>query len=248
MADAPLTLIALHGNGGSAQRFALCAPYMPPEVHFVPLTMDGFGAVPRNPALKRMRDYAERLAGLVVPERRPRLLLGHGIGGAFVLELIQHQPEIVDAIILHAPVGTRLESRRFPKLMKLPFMRALGKWLISEPLLRPLWRRLLFRQPVPNDYLQQFFSAYRHCAAFGQMFDLITAEWFKGLRPSSVPAGLLWGGRERVLSVEHVEDYKALLPRHVVRIVPEWDHFPMIEQPAQYAAEVSALAQRVLAL
>ncbi len=60
-----------------------------------------------------MRDYAERLAGLVVPERRPRLLLGHGIGGAFVLELIQHQPEIVDAIILHAPVGTRLGSRRF---------------------------------------------------------------------------------------------------------------------------------------
>ncbi len=77
--------------------------------------------------------------------------------------------------------------------MKLPFMRALGKWLISEPLLRPLWRRLLFRQPVLNDHLQQFFSAYRHCAAFGQMFDLITAEWFKELAPEQRACRLALG-------------------------------------------------------
>jgi pimeloyl-ACP methyl ester carboxylesterase len=248
MSDAPLTLIALHGNGGGAFRFARCAPHMPSDVRFVALTLNGFADVPRDPALQTMRDYAQRLACLIADAARPRVLLGHGIGGAFVLELIQAQPEAVDAIILHAPVGTRLDRRRFPKLMKPPFMRALGKWLFSAPFMRPVWQRVLFRQPVPADYLQQFFAEYRRCAVFGQMFDLITAEWFKTLRPSAVRAGLLWGARERVLKVEHVQDYKALLPRHVVRIVPEWDHFPMIEQPSEYAAEVSALARQVLAL
>lgn len=248
MSDALLTLIALHGNGGGALRFARCAPHMPSTVRFVALTLNGFAEKPRDPTLQTMRDYADRLGQLIAKEPRPRVLLGHGIGGAFVLELIQHQPEAVDGVILHAPVGTRLESRRFPKLMKLSIMRAVGKWLLGAPFMRPLWRRLFFRQPVPSDYLRQFFAEYRRCAVFGQMFDLITADWFKTLRPREVRAGLLWGERERVLKVEHVEDYKVLLPRHIVRIVPDWDHFPMIEQPEAYATEVSALAYQVLTL
>lgn len=248
MSAAPLTLIALHGNGGGAFRFARCMPYMPPAIRFIAPTLDGFAEKPPDPTLRTLRDYAERLASMIADAPRPRVLLGHGIGGAFVLELLQHWPEALDGVILHAPVGARLESRRFPKLMKHPLVRALGKWLLGAPFMRPAWRRLFFRKPVPADYLRQFFAEYRRCAVFGQMFDLITAEWFKGLRPSEVRAGLLWGARERVLKVEHVADYKVLLPRHIVRIVPEWDHFPMIEQPEEYAAEVSALARQVLAL
>ncbi len=248
MGAAPLTLIALHGNGGGGFRFARCAPHMPPQVRFVAPTLDGFAEKPPDPALQSLRDYAVRLAELIAPEPRPRVLLGHGIGGAFVLELLQQQPEAVDGVILHAPVGARLASRRFPKLMKPPIVRMAGKWLLSAPFMRPLWRQVFFHQPVPSEYLRRFFAEYGRCAVFGQMFDLITADWFKTLRPSEVRAGLLWGARERVLKVEHVEDYKALLPRHIVRIVPDWDHFPMIEQPEAYAAEVSALAGQVLAL
>lgn len=221
---------------------------MPPDIRFEALTLNGFANVPRDPTLQTMRDYAERLGHLIADLPRPRLLLGHGIGGAFVLELMQHQPTAVEGIILHAPVGARLEARRFPKLMQPPVMRALGKWLFTARFMRPVWRRLLFQQPPPAVYLDQFFAEYRRCTVFGQMFDLITADWFKGLRPCAVRAGLLWGARERVLKVEQVADYKALLPRHCVRIVPDWDHFPMIEQPSAYAAEVSALARRVLAL
>ncbi len=248
MDDAPLTLIALHGNGGGAFRFARCAPHMPPAVRFVALTLNGFADLPPDPTLQTMRDYAERIRQMIADLPRPRLLLGHGIGGAFVLELMQHHPEAAEGILLHAPVGARLETRRFPKLMQPPFMRSLGKRLFAARFMRPLWRRLLFRQPVPSAYLDQFFTEYRRCAVFGQMFDLITAEWFDSLRPCEVRAGLLWGARERVLKVGQVVDYQALLPRHVLRIVPDWDHFPMIEQPSDYAAEVSALARHVLAL
>jgi pimeloyl-ACP methyl ester carboxylesterase len=176
------------------------------------------------------------------------VLLGTGIGGSMVLEYIQHHAGSIDAIILHAPVGTRLDSRRFPQLMNLPGARTAGQWLFASPLTRPLFKRLLFidHTRVPTDTLNRFFAEYRQAAAFGQMFDLITPEWYASLQPVEIPAGLLWGQLERVLKIDHVEDYKALLPNHIVRIVPGWDHFPMLEQPAEYAREIARLARELL--
>jgi pimeloyl-ACP methyl ester carboxylesterase len=78
---------------------------------------------------------------------------------------------------------------------------------------------------------------------FSQMFDLITPAWFQGLRPTALPAALLWGEAERLLAVDQVADYQALLPGAVIRRVPGWGHFPMIERPDQYAVEIAALAR-----
>ena len=70
---------------------------------------------------------------------------------------------------------------------------------------------------------------------FSQMFDLITPAWFNTLQPVNVPAGLLWGQKERILTVDQLNDYRHLLPKQIIRTIPDWDHFPMIEQPETYA-------------
>ena len=66
------------------------------------------------------------------------------------------------------------------------------------------------------------------------------------LRPIDVPAALLWGEAERLLAVDQVRDYQALLPRSTIRTVPGWGHFPMIERPDQYATEIAALARALV--
>lgn len=88
-------------------------------------------------------------------------------------------------------------------------------------------------------------GAFRFERVFSQMFDLITAGWFNNLEPVELPSVLVWGGRERVLSVEQVRNYAALLPDAEKRIVPDWNHFPMIEQPEDSAREISALARKL---
>lgn len=243
----PLTLIAVHGNGGGAHRFARLKPFVPDGVHLHAATLPGFADRPRDPALRSIADYARRLGEWTAVETRPRLVLGTGIGGSIALELAQQQPDLLDGLILHAPVGAHLDTRRFPRLMRLPAMTALGRQLFAAPVLRPLWRRALFRTAIPDDYAQRFFDEYGRCRVFGQMFQIITADWFAGLRPISTPTALLWGARERVLRVDQLEAYKQLLPNHLVHIEPEWDHFPMIEQPAHYLRVVLELAERLLA-
>lgn len=242
----PLTLVALHGNGGGAFRFERIKPHLPADISFQAVTLPGFANNPADPALHSLRDYANYLQSTLAAEPRPLIVLGHGIGGSLALEFAQHFAAQIDGLILHAPVGTRLESRFLPRLMALPGAKALGQWLFSARLARPLFKRLLFSRPVPADILDRFFDEYRRCAVFGQMFDLITPAWFRSLRPVDLPIALLWGERERVLTVDQLQDYRTLCPHAVIHTVPGWDHFPMIEQPQEYADEIVKLACKLI--
>ena len=246
MSDHRFTIVALHGNGGGAFRFARVEPHISARARFHAVTLPGFAALPRDPALGTLRDYATYLRGLLVREPRPLVLLGHGVGGSIALEFAQDFAPDIDGMILHAPVGTRLDLRLFPRLIGLPGARALGKWLFSSRPARPLLRRLLFSRSVPPAYIDRFFGEYRACSAFAQMFDLITPAWFRSLRPIRLPAALLWGERERILTVDQLDDYRALLPGCLSRIVPGWGHFPMIDRPEDNAREIVALAQEVI--
>lgn len=241
----PVTVVAVHGNGGGAHRFSLVGPRMPADVRLVAVTLPGFARRPPDATLRSLSDYAALVASWVRAEPRPRVILGHGIGGSIALELVQQQRHAaeLDGLILHAPVGTRLDRRLFPRLMALPGARELGRRLLASSALRLLFRRLLFSRTVPVGYSDRFFDEYGDCSVFGQMFDLITPAWFQALRPTTLPAALLWGEDERLLSVDQVGDYLVLLPRARVRVVPGWGHFPMAERPAEYAAEVAALAR-----
>lgn len=246
--DPELTLLAIHGNGGGGFRFARIMPHLPATIRFEAPTLPGFADRPADPALRTMRDYADHIADLAAALPAPRVLLGTGIGGAFLLELMQREQPPVEGLILHAPVGTRLESRRFPWLMKLPGMRAFGQWLFSARLARPLFKRLLFQdfRQVPAADLDRFFDEYRRCAVFGQMFDIISAEWYDSLGPSHLPTALLWGAEERILNPDHIADYQALLPAATVHLIDGWDHFPMMEQPAAYARVIVDLARSLV--
>lgn len=244
--DRAITLLAVHGNGGGAHRFARVEPLMPPDVRLVAVTLPGFAAVPADPSLRTLADFADYLGTLLAAIPRPRIVLGHGIGGSMALELVRRRSDALDGLILHAPVGTRLDRRIFPRLMALPGARRLGQRLFASRTLRPVFRRLLFSRTVPAAYLDRFFEEYRQCSVFGSMFDVIAPEWFHRLQPVRLPSALLWGEDERLLSVDHVADYQALLPDAVVRLVPGWGHFPMIERPDEYATEVSALARTVV--
>lgn len=239
------TIVAIHGNGGGAFRFARCLPFVPEGVDFRPITLPGFASQPRNPALRSLTDYANYLHAQIATLPKPLFLLGTGIGGTIGLEYAQHFA--LDGLILHAPVGTRLDTRWFPRLMRLPLMTWLGQRVFASLLTRPALSRLLFRGDVPAEYRRQFFEEYGNCSVFGQMFEIISADWFDSLHPIQTPTALLWGELERVLSVDQLDDYKSLLPDHIVRVVPDWDHFPMVEQPASFMLEtvqlVNALRQ-----
>src|SRR5688500_11207997 len=62
-----VALVAVHGNGGGAHRFARVAPLMPPDVAMTAVTLPGFAAVPADRSLRSLADFADCLADLIAP-------------------------------------------------------------------------------------------------------------------------------------------------------------------------------------
>ncbi|MDJ0498893.1 MAG: alpha/beta fold hydrolase, partial [Acidimicrobiia bacterium] len=237
------TVVAVHGNGGGGFRFSRMVEHIPDDVLFEAVTLPGFGGRPADRSLHTVSDYAEVLWSEISSLPRPVVLLAHGIGGSIALDLLQrHQ---VDGLILHAPVGTRLDRRWFPRLMKPAAIRRLVRWVISSRLFRPLLRRRFFGREVPSGYAHRFLAEYGRAEAFGQMFDIITSSWWESLEPSKTATVLLWGSNDRVLGADQVEDYRRLLPNNNVDVVSGWGHFPMATDPAAYTARVLDWAQRL---
>jgi len=197
-------------------------------------TLPGFHPEPPDKSLKTLEDFALCLSPIIEKQPRPRTVLGTGIGGSILLELLQHQPNIADQLLFHAPVGAHLDRRLFPKILKLPGVARCARALIGLPLLRPLWTRLFFESPLPEDFLHQFFLGYRDCRVFGKMFHLIDHRWWRSLSPVETPASILWGARERLLTVDQKDPFLKILPHATTRVLPHWRHFPMIEQPEEF--------------
>ncbi|MDA0374534.1 MAG: alpha/beta hydrolase [Planctomycetota bacterium] len=245
----PCTLVALHGNGGGAARFARVASHWPEGLRVEVPELPGFGARGGEAVSHlQMEDYAREVIRFVEACDRPRVLLGHGIGGAFALAALQLSPDLADGIVLHAPVGAHLDQRRFPKLMRPRLVRRLARTVLTSRLSRPWLRRRLFVDPttIPAAIETGFFGDYRRCSAFGHVFDLITARWFESLEPVRVPAVLLWGLEERVLAPSQAEAFRVPLPLASLRTVEGWGHFPMLETPESYAAVVSEAVRDLL--
>jgi pyruvate,water dikinase len=240
-----ITLVAVHGNGGGGFRFARVEPHVSEQIRFLAVTLPGFGGRPGDPTLHTLPDYAEALWHEIEHLPRPIVVLGHGIGGSIALDMVQRHE--IDALVLHAPVGTRLEQRWFPRLMQPEPVRSLIKWGISSRVTRPFVGRRFFSRDVPVDYRNEFLDEYGRADSFSQMFDIITPEWWNELEPVDMPALMLWGSDDRVLGVDQVADYQALLPRAWTDVVPGWGHFPMVEGPAEYAAVITDWAERLVA-
>ena len=136
-----ISIIAIHGNGGGGFRFDLAKPLFPSNINFLNPTLPGFNVNSTQTNNFSMREYSEWLANYLKDIQPPCILMGHGLGGVFVLEFLQHYPEMVDGVILHSIVGANLNKRVFPKVMKLPFVAWLTKNIIAHPITRPIISR-----------------------------------------------------------------------------------------------------------
>ena len=259
MTDSPpeLTIVAVHGNGGGSTRFDLVPAHLPAGIHFRAIDLPGFNGAPDDPSLRSVAAYADRLADLIddvvaqAPDPasagRP-VVLGHGIGGSIALDLASRRPDTIGGLLLHAPVGADLDRRLFPRIMSTAPVRATVRRLIAARPLRPLWRRAFFPTGAPAANLDTFFEGYRTCEAFGRMFEIIDVDWFDGLTPvTDLPAVLLWGEHDRVLRSGQADAITAKAPDATTVIQPGWDHFPMLEQPEEYARVVAELATTLVA-
>ncbi len=249
-------LLAVHGNGGGGFRFSLLRRSLnagetgEPEVVLHPITLPGFEGTPL-PTDASIRGFADAVQHEAEELRRTAptervVVLGHGIGGSIVHDLLSRNPSVFDGAILHAPVGANLDRRLFPRLMSTRPVRTAVRSIISSWPAQQIGSRVLFggRRPA---FARRFLAEYRRCEAFSPMFDILTADWFDSMSPVATPTILLWGAGDRVLNASHVPVFEEKFTQVRTVIEPDWGHFPMIEDPESYGKRLAELTLELLA-
>ncbi len=237
-----ITVLAVAGNGGCAARWSLLDKPLAPGVELVAASLPGFDgrAVPVPPVTMNkfahaLRRQADRIEGPVV-------VLGHGVGGSIAMHAAQINAWC-EGLILLSPVGPALDTRLFPKVMRPKPIRHAARWAISSPAGRAAGK--LRYRAVPGALVDEVFRGYERCDAFPFFFDLLNNRWWQSLHAISLPSVLLWGGDDGVLDQSHISQFERVLPEATTEIQPDWAHYPMLEQPADFGRVVADWAQRL---
>ncbi|HEX8299210.1 MAG TPA: alpha/beta hydrolase [Rubricoccaceae bacterium] len=189
------------------------------------------------------------------------LVVGHSLGGAVALTLAVRHPDLVGGLALVSPLTHVQET--VPDVFRLmairsPRLRRLAAWTVATPgaLLRreAVLGTLFGPEPVPTDYATAGGGplGLRPAAFYGASTDLMSvndglAEIIDQYGSIGVPVGVLYGTGDQVLDhAVHGIAVAEKIPDLQLELV-EGGHMLPLTAPAQVAAFITSVAQRMSA-
>jgi pimeloyl-ACP methyl ester carboxylesterase len=236
------------GNGHSAARLgpalAVLEGWQPRGFRLVDACYPGFDGRPRAADFE---DFIARIGDRVAEVAGPDLLYGTGIGGLLLLCLRSRGLALQCPLLLQAPVLWGLERRWMPRLLRICPLSRILRPLFASPRYQRRFVGKHFERPLDEPTQRAFFDGYARCSALADFFDWLTPALLRDLeaRFHDCPAALeritvWWGGRDRVVTpLELSLTEQALGVRWPLRELPEWGHYPMIEQPREWVTAVA---------
>lgn len=208
------------------------------------------------------RDYGhllEQLEGCCASrdaEHPGALVYATGIGGLVALSLRARGALARNRVLIQGAVLWGLERRWFPRVMRLPGMtHLLARALASERVQARFKARHFLTDPTP-EWSRRFFAGYGDAEAFACWFRWLTPTLLRRLE-HELPArrGALdaleawWGDADTVVGVEELRlTERALAVRIPLRTFAGWGHYPMIDDPESWVAEVNCVVETAGAL
>ncbi|GDY30039.1 alpha/beta fold hydrolase [Gandjariella thermophila] len=265
------TAVYVHGLGGSSTNWTDLAGLLSGHARGLAPDLPGFGrSEPPDGYDYSLPSHAGTLARFIEGlHRGPVHLFGNSFGGAIALVLAAHRPELVRSLTLISPAVPdlrpdvrRLSDPRLP-LALLPVVgrrvrRALAALTPRERIEQML--RLCFADPsvVPEHRIEE---AAREAAeratqpwtglALGRTTVGLVRTWFAPRAQSlwtlaprvTVPALVVWGADDRVVSVRKAPRTAELLPRGRLLVLPRTGHCAQMERPLSVARAVLGMWQ-----
>ena len=239
-------LLLIHGTGSSLHTWDGWAAELGGDFRLIRPDLSGFGLTGPDPT----GDYSaarrvEILAGLLAELGVGRCsVAGNSLGGHLAMQLALTHPERVERLILVDPAG-------YPR-------RRQGGWTVLDlgrlPLLRHLFARLTPRFLVARALREAYGDPsrvtpglidrhYRLLRRRGNREALLTGLSTEStldvdaLRSARQPVLLLWGARDRLISVEMAPSFQRDLPSSELIVYDRLGHVPMEEDPETTARD-----------
>ena len=235
-------LILLHGFGADKDNWTRVARYLTPHFHVYALDLPGYGEsplpTPEECDIAHQVTYVGEFAAALGLEHFD--LGGNSMGGWISGAYAAAHPDQVDSLWLLAPAG--VSTAQDSDLVKI--VKSGG----HVP--------LIARTPEEYEQLLDFVFVHRpyvphavisvlaqHAAEHYDFNQKVFAVLVKDaplepqLKNLPTPTLIVWGDHDRALNDSGAEVLHQLLPNSRVIIMPDMGHVPMVEAPAQTAAD-----------
>ena len=248
-------LVLLHGLAERKQVFSWLMPLLAPQLRAVAIDLPGFGASP--PLAGGGFDLGvvcERVEAAIAELGLERpAMLGHSLGGGVTVRYAAERPGSLRAVVLVAPAGLIASGAVRPSWRR-PRLHALGRVALRAaiPLIasrRRLRERAFARvvgDPASLDAdlareLMMGAAEGRSTPAAG--IEIVYAGLRDRLAALTLPALVVWGARDHVVSPRYAEPLRDALPDGRLLLLPDAGHVPMCERPAEVASALLELVQ-----
>lgn len=248
-----LTILLLHGFGGSKDHWTRFANFLPDDAWIIAPDLPGFGASPKIEGDSYdLESQRARVAQFLDENGVDKFhLVGNSMGGQLATLLALAQPDRVQSLVLFNPAGLR-----GPVPSAMDQLTKGG----AEPLLiqnaadfdRLLALSFVIPPRIPGFLKDHFAEEAARSYPFSKKIkqDLAArpapiADRIAMLRP---PTLVVWGDSDGVLDPSAVPLWRARVPGHLVVVMKETGHGPMIERPQEAAALVLTWWRRGLKL
>ena len=242
-------VVVIHGLGANWQTFLDNIPFFARTHHVIGLDLPGFGQSEMPAEDVSISLYADIVGELCEHVGiREATVMGNSMGGFVGAELAIRHPERVESLVLISPAILWGEYRRAKPLMSLARISELtvGRFLAGEA---PSIVRKRPRLRAATIYLGGIEYPHRLSPEL-QMELLATVKRTRGFTPALVAFGnyavreelpriscrtlLVWGDRDRLVSVKHAAQLADLIPDCRVEIFKNTGHVAMLERPERF--------------
>jgi pimeloyl-ACP methyl ester carboxylesterase len=245
-------LVFVHGLGGSWQNWLEQLPELAREHRVVAMDLPGFGYSPMPHEQISIAGYARLLDGLLAELGIDAAgVIGNSMGGFIGAELAISFPQRVERLVLVSAAGLSTHNdpvpvRAMPALVRLERIIAAGTaWLAAKS--ETVMRRRRLREAT-------LYAVVRHP---GRLPPALAAEQLRGagkpgfiaalqavidydvrdrLPEIACPTLIVWGDRDRLISVRDADVFEELIPNSRKVIFEDTGHMAMLERPAAFNA------------
>lgn len=235
-------LILLHGFGANKDHWTMIAPFLTGHFHVIAPDIPGFGDSTRNrEARYTLDDQIARLTEFTTSMDLEQFHVGgNSMGGYLAAVLAARLPEQVKSLWLLAPAGAlTAEPSELQRMIEQ------GKNLLlieNEQTFDELTEMVFTVKPyMPAQFKRPLMRRQFAEAAFNaKMFDEIFVDPVgleAELTGCEVRALLVWGDEDRLVDPSGANVLSGLLQDAECRIMSRMGHVPMLERPAETAAD-----------
>lgn len=252
-------IVMLHNGGTSSTIWRHQATELAQDYRVITVDLPGFGDSPQPKRAPHLNDLIDVIAALIQDEvAAPALLVGNCMGANIASGLARQYPELVTGLLAINPLTEvsfsgghigflHTMKRKIPLPTK--FLRALSRHVRVPAFIAPLVLRFqlgplgvekgLHHDPellacqTRRDQLPALIDVLDDMNAYGTMDSTRI--------PSSIPAWVVWGEKNRVLSRKRASHLPGLLNTDRVDVLANCGHMPMLENPDAITAHIRDL-------